>query len=156
SVCFLSFFIYFSWSFSHYFNEDFFINAFFELYKLLSFFNIYAYYMTYLMFMIYAFILVTLFTSWFVLFRRLIHRLANRPYVLDLDYKTIKKIVYGKKEVPLFWKFPRSWVKSFYIRLKKPRKSRTLELPEDAEFYYGGPNPSRVLFNHYTGEVFPI
>src|SRR5690606_25928311 len=71
-------------------------------------------------------------------------------------YKTIKKIVYGKKKVPLFWKFPRSWLKSFYVSLKKPRKSRTLELPDDAEFYYGGPNPSKVLFNHYTGEVVPI
>src|SRR5690606_32146917 len=35
-------------------------------------------------------------------------------------------------------------------------RSTTLDMPEDANFYYGGPNPNKVLFDHYTGEGKPI
>ncbi len=113
-------------------------------------------YKTYLMFAGYVIIIATLLRVGLAGFRWLVLTIIDRPFIIDIDYKSMVRAIYYRKH-PMFWKFPRRWFKlARFGKKRKINRSRHVPLPEDAVFYYGGPNPHMVLFNGVTGEVKPI
>jgi hypothetical protein len=127
--------------------------GFLELYNLIARLGLQYDYQSYVLFLSYGIGIYIISRSWVVIFRWIIFQLVRREYVIDLDYQAVKPIVYGFRPFPLFWKFPRLWFRDIFESPKPFRRSVSPEQPDDAVYYYGGPNPNMVIFDPYTGSV---